>query len=54
MLGFATEELAVRVGDAFGGLLNATFGCVCVCLVLEAATDADAIACLLLAETLSN
>ncbi|GAA5882592.1 hypothetical protein JCM3774_002734 [Rhodotorula dairenensis] len=26
MLGFATEELAVRVGDAFGGLLNATFG----------------------------
>jgi calcium/proton exchanger cax len=28
MLGFATEELAVRVGDAFGGLLNATFGCV--------------------------
>ncbi|GAA5907397.1 uncharacterized protein JCM6883_001191 [Sporobolomyces salmoneus] len=26
LLGFATEELALRVGDAFGGLLNATFG----------------------------
>ncbi|GAA5985848.1 hypothetical protein JCM11641_005319 [Rhodosporidiobolus odoratus] len=26
MLGFATEELALRVGDALGGLLNATFG----------------------------
>ncbi|GAA6053123.1 hypothetical protein JCM3770_002864 [Rhodotorula araucariae] len=26
LLGFATEELAMRVGDAFGGLLNATFG----------------------------
>ncbi|BGP56684.1 hypothetical protein JCM8202v2_004314 [Rhodotorula sphaerocarpa] len=26
ILGFATEELAIRVGDAFGGLLNATFG----------------------------
>ncbi|KAL1407090.1 hypothetical protein Q8F55_006503 [Vanrija albida] len=25
-LGFATEELAVRAGDAWGGLLNATFG----------------------------
>ncbi|BGP17887.1 hypothetical protein JCM10213_000965 [Rhodosporidiobolus nylandii] len=25
-LGFATEELALRVGDALGGLLNATFG----------------------------
>ncbi|KAM0749515.1 calcium/proton exchanger [Meredithblackwellia eburnea MCA 4105] len=26
LLGFATEELALRVGDTFGGLLNATFG----------------------------
>ncbi|GAA6035586.1 hypothetical protein JCM8097_004915 [Rhodosporidiobolus ruineniae] len=26
LLGFATEELAIRVGDALGGLLNATFG----------------------------
>ncbi|KAK4049879.1 hypothetical protein OIO90_005268 [Microbotryomycetes sp. JL221] len=26
LLSFATEELANRVGDAFGGLLNATFG----------------------------
>jgi len=26
LLSFATEELAVRVGDAAGGLLNATFG----------------------------
>lgn len=26
LLGFATEELAIRVGDTFGGLLNATFG----------------------------
>jgi Ca2+:H+ antiporter len=26
LLGFATEELALRVGDAFGGLLNASFG----------------------------
>lgn len=26
LLGFATEELALRVGDALGGLLNATFG----------------------------
>jgi len=25
-LSFATEELANRVGDALGGLLNATFG----------------------------
>ncbi|SCV70442.1 BQ2448_1836 [Microbotryum intermedium] len=26
LLGFATEELALRVGDALGGLLNASFG----------------------------
>ncbi|KAK4050255.1 hypothetical protein OIV83_003576 [Microbotryomycetes sp. JL201] len=26
LLSFATEELAMRVGDAFGGLLNASFG----------------------------
>ena len=26
MLGFATEQLALRVGDSLGGLLNATFG----------------------------
>lgn len=26
LLGFATEEMALRVGDTFGGLLNATFG----------------------------
>ncbi|ORY72411.1 Sodium/calcium exchanger protein-domain-containing protein [Leucosporidium creatinivorum] len=26
LLGFATEEIALRVGDTFGGLLNATFG----------------------------
>ncbi|GAA5954645.1 hypothetical protein JCM3765_003840 [Sporobolomyces pararoseus] len=26
LLGFATEELALRLGDAFGGLLNCTFG----------------------------
>ncbi|GJN90445.1 hypothetical protein Rhopal_003456-T1 [Rhodotorula paludigena] len=26
LLGYATEELAIRVGDALGGLLNATFG----------------------------
>ena len=30
-LGFATEELAHRMGDAWGGLLNATFGYVVVC-----------------------
>lgn len=28
LLGLATEQLALRVGDAFGGLLNATFGCI--------------------------
>jgi Ca2+:H+ antiporter len=27
-LSYATEELALRVGETFGGLLNATFGCV--------------------------
>ncbi|KAF2121508.1 Sodium/calcium exchanger protein-domain-containing protein [Lophiotrema nucula] len=26
MLSYATEELAIRVGETFGGLLNATFG----------------------------
>ncbi|GAA6037888.1 hypothetical protein JCM8097_009475 [Rhodosporidiobolus ruineniae] len=26
LLGFATEELAIRVGETLGGLLNATFG----------------------------
>lgn len=26
LLGFATEELAIRVGQTLGGLLNATFG----------------------------
>jgi Ca2+:H+ antiporter len=26
LLGFATEELALRVGDTLGGLLNASFG----------------------------
>jgi Ca2+:H+ antiporter len=26
LLGFATEELAIRVGQTIGGLLNATFG----------------------------
>lgn len=26
MLSFATEELAFRVGETFGGLLNASFG----------------------------
>lgn len=29
MLSYATEELALRVGETFGGLLNATFGYVC-------------------------
>lgn len=26
LLGFATEELALRVGETLGGLLNATLG----------------------------
>jgi Ca2+:H+ antiporter len=26
MLSYATEELAIRVGETLGGLLNATFG----------------------------
>jgi Ca2+:H+ antiporter len=26
VLSYATEELAIRVGETFGGLLNATFG----------------------------
>ncbi len=26
VLSFATEEIAEKVGEAFGGLLNATFG----------------------------
>jgi Ca2+:H+ antiporter len=26
MLGFATEEIALRTGETMGGLLNATFG----------------------------
>ncbi len=26
LLGFATEELIIRVGPVIGGLLNATFG----------------------------
>jgi Ca2+:H+ antiporter len=26
MLGFATEEIALRTGETLGGLLNATFG----------------------------
>lgn len=29
MLSYATEELAIRVGETLGGLLNATFGYVC-------------------------
>jgi Ca2+:H+ antiporter len=29
MLGFATEEIALRTGETLGGLLNATFGYVC-------------------------
>lgn len=29
MLGFATEEIALRTGETVGGLLNATFGYVC-------------------------
>jgi len=26
MLSYATEEIALRVGETLGGLLNATFG----------------------------
>lgn len=26
LLSYATEEIAIRVGETFGGLLNATFG----------------------------
>jgi len=26
MLSYATEEIALRIGDTLGGLLNATFG----------------------------
>jgi Ca2+:H+ antiporter len=30
MLSFATEEIALHVGESLGGLLNASFGCVCL------------------------
>jgi hypothetical protein len=30
ILGFATEQIALRVGDTLGGLINASFGYVCV------------------------
>jgi Ca2+:H+ antiporter len=36
MLSYATEELALRVGETFGGLLNATFGYVNLKLALRA------------------
>jgi Ca2+:H+ antiporter len=26
LLGFATEQIAMKIGDTLGGLLNATFG----------------------------
>lgn len=36
LLSFATEQLALRVGEAIGGLLNASFGnAVEVCLLLS-------------------
>jgi Ca2+:H+ antiporter len=35
MLSYATEEIALRVGETLGGLLNATFGFVCVAISTE-------------------
>jgi Ca2+:H+ antiporter len=29
MLSFATEEIAIRIGETLGGLMNATFGYIC-------------------------
>lgn len=35
LLSYATEEIALRIGETFGGLLNATFGFVCVSTSIE-------------------
>lgn len=35
LLSYATEEIAIRVGETLGGLLNATFGCVLLSLTLS-------------------
>ncbi|KAL7419188.1 hypothetical protein Q5752_006025 [Cryptotrichosporon argae] len=56
-LGFATEELAVRVGDAWGGLLNASFGNAVELLVAVLALvkgDVDIVQASMVGSILSN